>query len=84
MAITTGKKCIKKDCEGELAERRTKRGKVFFGCNKYPKCDFVTWDEPLDGPCPECKAPTLFIKRSKKSGNKTYCGACDWSKIEEV
>lgn len=83
VAITTGKKCIKKDCDGEIAERRSKRGRVFFGCDKYPKCDFVTWDEPLDGPCPECKVPTLFIKRSKKSGNKTYCGACNWSKFEE-
>lgn len=84
VAITTGKKCIKKDCDGEIAKRQSKRGKVFFGCNNYPKCDFVTWDEPLDGPCPECETPTLFIKRSKKSGNKTYCGACTWSKVEEA
>ena len=83
LAISTGKKCIKKGCEGELVERRTRKGKVFFGCNKYPQCDFVTWDEPLEGPCPDCEAPTLFLKRSKKSGDKTYCGVCKFSRTAE-
>jgi len=48
----TGVNCPK--CSGEIVERKTKRGKVFYGCNKYPECDFVTWDMPLKEQCKEC------------------------------
>ncbi len=47
-----GVKCPK--CSGEILERKTKRGKIFYGCNKYPECDFVTWDRPLKEICKEC------------------------------
>ncbi|MDR3589841.1 MAG: type I DNA topoisomerase, partial [Negativicutes bacterium] len=48
----TGVNCPK--CQGGIVERRTKRGKVFFGCSGYPQCDFTTWDTPLKENCPEC------------------------------
>jgi DNA topoisomerase-1 len=48
----TGVKCPK--CDGTIVERRTKRGKVFYGCKNYPECDFVTWDMPLQEDCKTC------------------------------
>lgn len=60
----TGVKCPKCS-DGEIVKRRTKRGRLFWGCNKYPDCDFVTWNEPTDKTCPKCNDP-LFIKKSKK------------------
>ena len=52
-AIPLGMKCPK--CvEGDLAERRTKRGKSFWGCVRYPACDFSTWNKPVPDTCPEC------------------------------
>jgi DNA topoisomerase-1 len=48
-----GVKCVK--CGAALVEKRTKRGKVFYGCSTYPKCDFATWSKPIEDPCPVCK-----------------------------
>jgi len=48
----TGVNCPK--CQSAIVERRTKRGKVFFGCSSYPACDFTTWDTPLKDTCAEC------------------------------
>jgi DNA topoisomerase-1 len=48
----TGVKCPR--CEGELVVRRTKKGRKFFGCSRYPECDFVTWDKPSNVRCPQC------------------------------
>ncbi len=50
---STGIKCPKCD-EGELSVRKTKRGKTFYGCTKYPVCDFVVWEKPHPLPCPDC------------------------------
>ncbi len=50
-------------CDGQLVEKRTKRGKVFYGCNNYPKCDFATWSKPLTDPCPVCKGMQVQAKK---------------------
>ncbi len=52
--------------EGEIAERRSKRGKVFYSCNRFPKCRFAFWDKPVAGPCPKCGTPFLTEKLSRK------------------
>lgn len=52
--------------EGEIAERRSKRGKVFYSCNRFPKCRFAFWDKPVVTPCPKCGAPYLTEKLSRK------------------
>ena len=58
---TIGVKCP--NCsEGEIVERRSKRGKTFYGCNRYPECDFVAWGKPLPEKCPECGNPYLVEK----------------------
>jgi len=61
---TIGVKCP--NCsEGEVVERRSKRGKTFFGCNRYPECDFVAWARPVAETCPECGSPYLTEKYLK-------------------
>jgi DNA topoisomerase-1 len=68
---TTGVTCP--SCgKGEIIERRSKKGRTFFGCNRYPDCDFVAWGKPLEEECPECKSPYLIEKRLK-SGHFAQC-----------
>ena len=77
---TTGVTCPK--CgEGEIIERKSKRGVVFYGCNKYPDCDFVLWNEPTGEKCPDCGS--LLVKRTLKSGEIIECSnkACGYRKI---
>ena len=51
--ITTGVQCPK--CKtGELREKKSKKGRVFYGCARYPDCDFASWDKPINEPCPNC------------------------------
>jgi DNA topoisomerase-1 len=59
-------------CGGMILERKTKRGKVFYGCSRFPKCRFATWDEPLNRPCPKCGQPVL-LRKVRKSGVTVYC-----------
>ena len=61
-------------CGGKIVEKTTRRGKKFWGCNKYPKCDFATWYEPTGELCPECNSP-MVIKKDKE-----VCSNCDYAK----
>jgi DNA topoisomerase-1 len=63
-AISIGVKCP--DDGGDIVERRTKKGKLFYSCGNYPKCKFATWYRPADKGCPNCGAPFLVEKRTKK------------------
>jgi len=73
--VTLGIRCP--DCgQGELTERRTKRGKIFYGCNRYPECTFAAWDKPRPVPCPSCAAPFLVEKETKKEGLMLRCLKC--------
>lgn len=65
----TGIKCPK--CSGEIIVRKTKRGRKFYGCDKYPECDFVTWNEPVAEKCPECGS--LMVKKYTKKGQEHEC-----------
>ena len=72
----TGAKCPK--CGGSIVERRTRRGRFFYGCRNYPDCDFVTWDQPQADPCKTCGA--LVLKHHFKNGRAlSYCynDACE-------
>jgi len=75
-----GVSCPKPGCGGELIERRTKRGKTFYGCLKYPACDFVTWNKPVSEQCPQCGSSYLLEKTTKKDGLVHYCNeeTCDY------
>lgn len=70
----TGVTCPK--ChEGKLVERRSKKGRVFYGCDRYPECDNVMWDRPSAKPCPSCES--LMIEKRSKQGTKLICTSCD-------
>ncbi len=69
----TGVACPRRDCKGELLERRSKRGKVFYGCSRFPECDFATWDRPVERACPDCGSPYLLEKANKKRGTFLAC-----------
>jgi DNA topoisomerase I len=71
---TTGVSCGKEGCEGEIVERRSKRGKTFYGCSRYPDCDFVLWNRPVNRPCPECNAKFTVVKTTKRAGTVRSCG----------
>jgi len=66
--------------EGQIVERRSKKGRVFYGCTRYPECDFVSWDKPISKPCPNCGK--LLVEKRTKQGVKHQCTSCDFS--EEV
>jgi DNA topoisomerase-1 len=80
-SLGTGIKCGKAKCAGELVEKRTRKGKIFYACNKYPDCDFATWDRPLDQKCPECKHHFL-LEKTRKRGTVIICGECDYTTNE--
>jgi len=69
----TGVKCPEKDCTGDLVERKSKRGKIFYGCSNFPDCTFATWDKPVDKKCPDCRASFLVEKTTKKQGTVQSC-----------
>ncbi len=84
---TTGLLCPKDaDKGGEVVERKSKRGKSFFGCSNYPDCDFVLWNRPILEPCPKCNAPYLVEKITKKLGRQLLCNNedCDYARSEEL
>jgi DNA topoisomerase-1 len=59
-------------CGGMIIERKTRRGKVFYGCSHFPKCRFATWDVPVNRPCPSCGKPVL-LRKAQKDGTLLYC-----------
>ena len=74
--FTIGVPCPKDGCDGEIIERRSRRGKTFYGCSNYPKCDFVSWNKPVDKKCPNCQAPYLEERYTQKDGEFLYCASC--------
>jgi DNA topoisomerase-1 len=71
---TTGVACPRAGCKGEILVKKSKRGKYFYGCSEYPKCDVVFWDKPVAEPCPQCNKPFLLEKYSaKKEETVRYC-----------
>jgi len=68
---TIGVKCP--ECnEGEVVERRSKRGKTFYGCNRWPECNFVAWGKPVPEKCPQCGSPYM-IEKWLKAGTVWQC-----------
>ncbi len=72
--------------EGDVAERKSRFGKVFYGCTRYPECKFTLWDKPILEACPQCGAKYILEHRTKKTGVTRKCsnGSCHWKvKVEE-
>ena len=73
--VSTGVKCPK--CEsGEIVEKKTRRGKVFYGCNQYPGCDYALWHKPIDKKCPKCDS--LLVVKGKKNEVQCPNKECDY------
>jgi DNA topoisomerase-1 len=75
-SLTLGIPCSQPECEGEIVERRTKKGRVFYGCSNYPKCKFASWDKPVARKCSQCGASFLVEKTSQDKGTFLQCPSC--------
>lgn len=79
----TGVTCPK--ChEEKILKRKSRKGKIFFSCKGYPKCDYALWNEPIDQTCPQCAWPILTVKESKRGGRQLICPheGCGYSASE--
>ena len=70
MALPYGK-CPRDNCDGFVVERKTKRKRSFYGCSRYPDCDFMTWDKPSDTPCPSCGS--IMVEKNVQGVKKLVC-----------
>lgn len=70
--------------QGKILQRKSKRGKIFFSCNRYPKCKYALWNEPIAEACPQCNWPILTIKETKRKGKQKLCPQSDCDFIEDM
>ncbi|NWF38975.1 type I DNA topoisomerase [Mariprofundus sp. NF] len=66
--------------KGTFLEKKSRRGKIFYSCSCYPKCTNALWNEPIDKPCPQCNAPYVTVKKTKRRGTEHVCVSegCGW------
>ncbi|MDD9312810.1 type I DNA topoisomerase [Cytobacillus firmus] len=75
-----GVKCPK--CkEGNIIERKSKKRRIFYGCDKFPECDFISWDKPLPRSCPKCD--NLLVEKKLKKGVQVQCVECDYKEEKQ-
>jgi len=67
-----------------VLEKTSKRGKIFYGCSRYPDCSFASWDRPVARPCPACGAKFLVERTTKKQGTLHLCLNSDCGFKEHV
>lgn len=70
-----GVKCPKCS-EGNIIERKSKKRRIFYGCDQFPECDFLSWDKPIERPCPKCSK--LLVEKKLKKGIQIQCTECDY------
>ncbi|MFP7732831.1 type I DNA topoisomerase [Priestia aryabhattai] len=70
-----GVKCPKCE-EGNIVERKSKKKRTFYGCDRFPSCDFVSWDKPIARKCPKCE--NLLVEKKQKKGTQVVCTSCDY------
>jgi DNA topoisomerase-1 len=75
-AFPIGMACPREGCGGKVVEKRTKHGKTFYGCGRYPACDWASWDKPVDEECPTCGNSYMVHKSSKTRGDFLKCPQC--------
>ncbi|SFM27073.1 type I DNA topoisomerase [Salibacterium qingdaonense] len=62
--------------EGNVVERKSKKQRKFYGCDRYPECDFISWDKPISRPCPKCDS--MLVEKKTKKGVHVQCTNCDY------
>ena len=79
--IKIGVSCPLKDCNGEIIKRKSKKGRIFYGCSNYPKCNFYSMHKPINERCPKCDSILIKIN-NKKKGTFLQCSSkeCDYRK----
>ncbi|MBA4536211.1 type I DNA topoisomerase [Bacillus aquiflavi] len=75
-----GVKCPK--CkEGNIIERKSKKRRIFYGCDTFPNCDFISWDKPISRSCPKCEG--LLVEKKLKKGIQVQCTECDYKEKQQ-
>ncbi|MGA1843022.1 MAG: type I DNA topoisomerase [bacterium] len=74
-----GVPCPREGCQGELVERRSKHGRVFYSCSTYPECDFACWEKPIPVACPKCGYPIMLETNGKRPKKKCGRKECDYT-----
>ena len=59
-----------------IVEIQSKKRRIFYGCNRFPECDFLSWDKPLPRNCPKCEA--ILVEKKLKKGVQVQCAECDY------
>ncbi|GAF23347.1 MULTISPECIES: type I DNA topoisomerase [Shouchella] len=67
--------------EGNIVERKSKKRRIFYGCDRYPECEFVSWDKPIARPCPKCE--NLLVEKKSKKGVFVACTSCDYEEEKQ-
>ena len=76
-----GVKCP--DCgDGEIVVKRSKKGRIFYGCDQYPKCEFVSWNKPINEKCPKCGSILTEMNSRNKKTIKCSNSTCDYRREE--
>jgi DNA topoisomerase-1 len=79
---TTGVACTRPSCKGEIVVKKSKRGKVFYGCSAYPTCDRVYWDKPVARVCPQCQNPFMLEKFNARANQTVLsCPECEYKGV---
>jgi DNA topoisomerase I len=83
--VSLGIACPEAGCSGQIVERRSRKGRTFFGCSAYPDCKFVLWQRPVAEPCPKCAAPFLTerVARGRRT-QRCWREGCDFSREAEI
>lgn len=70
--------------EGKMLSRKSRYGKIFFSCSRYPDCKYAVWNQPIDEPCPKCNWPILTIKVTKRRGTDKACPRKECGFVENI
>ncbi|WP_163536785.1 type I DNA topoisomerase [Gracilibacillus sp. YIM 98692] len=67
--------------DGNIVERKTKKRRTFYGCDNYPKCEFISWDKPIARNCPKCQS--MLVEKKTKKTSQVQCSSCDYKEEEQ-
>lgn len=67
--------------EGNIIERKSKKRRIFYGCDRYPECEFISWDKPIARSCPKCES--LLVEKKLKKGVQVQCVECDYKEEKQ-
>jgi DNA topoisomerase-1 len=79
-----GMKCPKPDCSGDVIERKSRRGRLFYGCSQYPDCDFIASSRPVPTKCETCDNNYLEKKYTQTKGQHFRCPQCKQEYAEDM